>query len=51
MSDPGERENVLFPHTWVPKAVMPELIQHVISLRKEPPIKLGTPDPYTPTKK
>ncbi len=31
--DPGERENVLFPHTWVPKAAMPELIQHVVSLR------------------
>ena len=46
--DPGERENVLFPHTWVPKAAMPQLIQHVVSLRQEPPIKPGTPDPYTP---
>ena len=49
-NDPGERENVLFPHTWVPKAAMPQLIQHVMSLRQEPPIKPGTPDPYEPPK-
>jgi len=48
--DPGERENVLFPNTWVPKAATPQLIQHVMSLRKEPPIKPGTPDPYSPKK-
>ncbi len=51
LKDPGERESVTFPNTWVPKAAMPQLIQHVMSLRKEPPIKPGTPDPYTPTKK
>ena len=48
--DPGERENVLFPHTWVPKAATPQLIQHVMSLRQEPPIKPGTKDPYMPSK-
>ncbi len=46
--DPGERESVTFPHTWVAKAATPQLIQHVISLRKEPPIKPGTKDPYEP---
>ena len=49
-NDPQERENVLFPNTWVPKAAMPQLIQHVVSLRKEPPIKPGTKDPYEPKK-
>ena len=49
--DPGERENVLFPNTWVAKAAMPQLIQHVVSLRKEPPIRPGTKDPYQPAQK
>ena len=48
--DPGERESVTFPHTWVAKAAMPQLIQHVMSLRQEPPIKPGTKDPYEPPK-
>jgi len=34
----------------VAKAAMPQLIQHVVSLRKEPPIKPGTKDPYEPKK-
>ncbi len=46
--DPGERENVLFPNTWVPKAAMAHLLQHVGSLRANPPIRPGTPDPYSP---
>ena len=46
--DPQERENVLFPNTWVPKAALGVLGQHLSSLRKEPPIKTGTPDPYAP---
>jgi len=48
--DPQERENVLFPNTWVAKAAMPQLLQHVISLRANPPIKPGTKDPYEPPK-
>ena len=48
--DPGERESVTFPHTWVAKAATPQLIQHIVSLRKEPPIKPGTKDPYEPPK-
>jgi arylsulfatase len=46
--DPGETQNVLFPETWVPKAALGQLGAHVVSLRKEPPIKPGTKDPYTP---
>ena len=48
--DPGETQNVLFPETWVPKAALGQLGAHVVSLRKEPPIKPGTKDPYVPQK-
>ena len=46
--DPGETQNVLFPETWVPKAALGQLGAHIASLGAEPPIKPGTPDPYTP---
>jgi arylsulfatase len=48
MNDPQERDNILFPHTWVPKAALPQLEEHVISLRQNPPIAAGTLDPYEP---
>jgi arylsulfatase len=48
LADPGESENVLFPHTWVPKAALTYLADHVASLRKEPPIKPGALDPHQP---
>jgi arylsulfatase len=48
ITDPQERQNVLFPHTWVPKAALGQLTEHVASLQKEPPITSGTPDPYVP---
>jgi len=48
--DPGETQNVLFPETWVPKAALGQLGAHIVSLRKEPPIKPGTRDPYVPKK-
>jgi len=50
MNDPQERDNVLFPHTWVPKAALPQLGEHVASLKKFPPIPTGAPDPYKPPK-
>jgi arylsulfatase A-like enzyme len=50
LSDPQERNNVLFPHTWVPKAALVQLEEHAASLRKHPPIRAGTPDPYAPPK-
>jgi len=50
MSDPQERDNVLFPHTWLPKAALPQLEQHLASLKANPPIKPGTLDPYQPPK-
>ena len=46
--DPQERNNVLFPHTWVPKAALKQLEEHIISLKKNPPIQAGQKDPYEP---
>lgn len=48
--DMSEQENVFFADTWVSKAAMPKLAEHVASLKQEPPIKPGTPDPYEPPK-
>jgi arylsulfatase len=48
MNDPGEVDNVLFPHTWVPKAALVQLEEHVASLQANSPIKAGQPDPYVP---
>ena len=48
MDDPQERDNVLFPHTWVPKAALPQLEEHVMSLKEYPPIPTGAADPYEP---
>jgi arylsulfatase A-like enzyme len=50
ISDPQERDNVLFPHTWVPKAALPQLEEHMASLKKHPPILSGALDPYEPPK-
>jgi arylsulfatase len=48
--DPQERNNILFPHTWVPKAALVQLKEHIISLKQNPPIKPGQKDPYEPGK-
>jgi arylsulfatase len=50
LKDPGETQNVLFPETWVPKAALGQLGKHIVSLKKNPPIKPGTKDPYIPGK-
>jgi arylsulfatase len=48
LADPQERDNVLFPNTWVPKAALGQLEDHIASLREYPPIPSGAPDPYEP---
>jgi arylsulfatase A-like enzyme len=48
LTDPQERENVLFPNTWVPQAALGQLAEHAASLQQYPPIRPGQPDPYTP---
>jgi arylsulfatase len=50
LTDPQERENVLFPNTWVTKAALGQLGEHVASLQTHPPIKPGALDPYEPPK-
>ena len=47
-SDPQEKNNILFPNTWVPKAALNLLTEHVSSLNQFPPIKTGQLDPYEP---
>ena len=41
INDPQERDNVLFPHTWIPKAALPQLEEHIVSLKENPPIAAG----------
>ena len=48
INDPYERDSVLFPNTWVLKAGLPQLEEHVLSLKKYPPIPTGASDPYKP---
>ena len=50
ISDPQERDNILFPHTWVPKAALPLLQEHIASLKQHPPIPSGAKDPYKPSR-
>ena len=48
LNDPHERENVLFPYTWVAEKAIPQMFEHAASFKKYPPIPPGTPDPYVP---
>jgi arylsulfatase len=48
MSDPQEKDNVIFPHTWVPKPALTLLEKHVASLKQFPSIRMGEVDPYEP---
>ncbi|WP_299350572.1 arylsulfatase [uncultured Shimia sp.] len=48
LNDPHERDNVLFPYTWVAERAMPQLYEHAASFKEHPPIPPGTPDPYVP---
>ena len=49
-TDPQEKNNVLFPHTWVPRLALEQLTEHITSLKQSPPIKAGQLDPYKPVK-
>ena len=48
INDPYERDNVLFPNTWVLRAGGAQLQEHVESLKEHPPIPSGAADPYVP---
>jgi hypothetical protein len=46
--DPREEHQVIFPHGWVLHPMAAAIGAFLKSLAAEPPIKPGTPDPYTP---
>lgn len=48
--DPREEHQVDFPHAWVMHPMAAAAAAFLKSLAIEPPIKAGTPDPYTPPK-
>jgi arylsulfatase len=53
LQDPKEEHGsrLLPANLWVRYPASQVLIEHAMSLGKEPPIKAGTPDPYVPKKK
>ncbi len=48
ISDPKEQTNVMTTENWVRTPMLKMLHEFRQSLKKFPPIKPGTPDPYTP---
>jgi arylsulfatase len=48
LTDPGETESRTVPDSWVAKAGLVQLAEHLASLKQHPPIPTGTLDPYTP---
>jgi hypothetical protein len=48
--DPREEHEVDFPHGWVAHPMAAAAAAFMKTLAIEPPIKPGTPDPYTPPK-
>ena len=47
-TDPGEHESRTVPDSWVAKAGLVQLSEHLQSLQENPPIKVGQLDPYEP---
>jgi arylsulfatase len=47
-TDPGETDSRTVPDSWVAKAGLAQLDDHLASLKSHPPIPTGTPDPYLP---
>jgi arylsulfatase len=50
IKDPKEDFNIAPDSTWIFPIVMSRVIEFQKSLATEPPIRLGTPDPYVPPK-
>lgn len=51
IEDPKERNSVTSMNTWVYSPTMKIVNEFQASLKSEPPIPVGTPDPYIPGKK
>ena len=50
LTDPGETESRTISDSWVAKAGMVQLGEHLASLKEHPPIPTGTLDPYEPSR-
>jgi len=50
IKDPKEDFNIAPDSTWILPVVMSRVVNFQKTLIEEPPIKLGTPDPYVPSK-
>ena len=50
IKDPKEEHDIASEATWVMPVIMKRIVAFQKSLIQEPPIKLGTPDPYVPPK-
>lgn len=48
ITDPGERYNMASEATWVLPVLFEKIVEFQTTLIKEPPIALGTEDPYRP---
>ena len=48
LADRKEERDVAIYNTWVAEPMVKIITDLETSLKKYPPIKLGTPDPYTP---
>ncbi len=50
LTDPGERQNVIFIYTWAVELALQQLGEHQKTLEEYPPVPPGAPDPYEPPK-
>jgi arylsulfatase len=50
IKDPKEEYNMAAEATWVLPVMFKKIIEFQKTLVEEPPIQLGTPDPYEPPK-
>ncbi len=48
LTDLKEERDVAAQNSWVADPVVKIVGELEVSLKKKPPIKVGTPDPYTP---
>ncbi len=48
ITDPKEEYNMAAEATWVLPVLFEKIVEFQATLEEEPPIQLGTPDPYTP---
>jgi len=51
IKDPKEDFNIVPESTWILPVVMSRVVDFQKTLAVEPPIRLGTPDPYVPSKR